>query len=123
MAKQVLHIEFHNTKPGENAKWYANLFGWDVQEWPQYNYSTVRWADNPSGGAGFGEAGDEFPAGTIIIYIESDDVQADLERVIAAGATLVAPPMDLPGVGTMGFFRDPEGTVTGLLKPEPMPAA
>lgn len=119
MAKQVLQIEFHLDKPSETAKWYGEQFGWTIQEWPQYNYTTARWNDGAPGG-GFGQAGEGFPAGTVVIYIESDDVQADLDRVIAAGATLVSPPMDLPGVGTMGFFRDPAGQVTGLLKPQPM---
>lgn len=119
MGKRVLQIEFHMDKPSETAKWYGQLFDWEIQEWPQFEYTTARWHDDVPG-AGFGGAAEGFPNGSICIYIESDDVQADLDRVIAAGGTLVSPPMDLPGVGTMGFFRDPAGVVTGLLKPVPM---
>ena len=46
----------------------------------------------------------------------SEDIQADLDRLIAAGATAEGGIADLPGGDTMAFLRDPWGLTLQLVK-------
>jgi predicted enzyme related to lactoylglutathione lyase len=71
----------------------------------------------PSIGGGFSNVdGERTKAGDVLVHVESDDIEADLKRATEAGGTLVAPEMEIPGVGWIGLFRDPWGNTMALLK-------
>ena len=55
----------------------------------------------------------------LTVYIDVDDLDAARERIIAAGGTMVVDPMQVPGVGAMALFEDPDGRVIGLWKQPP----
>lgn len=42
-------------------------------------------------------------------YVHVDDLDARLDRLIAAGATCCVGPRDIPGVGRFALIRDPQG--------------
>ena len=44
-----------------------------------------------------------------VFFVESDDSDADLDRAVGAGATVVFTPVDREGVGRTGVVRDPFG--------------
>jgi hypothetical protein len=52
-----------------------------------------------------------------------DDLQAALDKAAKMGATTLMPPTPIPGIGASALFRDPDGLVVGLFKPEPGMAA
>jgi uncharacterized protein len=52
-------------------------------------------------------------------YIQVKDVDATVAKATKLGAAVVAAPSDVPGVGRIAIFRDPQGGYTGLLKPAP----
>jgi predicted enzyme related to lactoylglutathione lyase len=47
-------------------------------------------------------------------YLASDDAHASAAAVTAAGGTIIAPPMDVGTLGTMGVAADPTGAVFGF---------
>jgi predicted enzyme related to lactoylglutathione lyase len=61
------------------------------------------------------------PAGTVTIYIETDDFTASLNDVQKAGGTILSQEMEIPNTGKFGIFRDPQGNMIGLFKSYPMP--
>jgi hypothetical protein len=50
------------------------------------------------------------------VYIATDDVSASLDKVVAAGGSILVPATEIPGTGWFGMFRDPAGNQVGLFK-------
>ena len=52
----------------------------------------------------------------VTFYLETDDVQAALDRAVAVGAEVVMPLGEVPGIVQLAQIRDPEGNWIGLMK-------
>ena len=72
------------------------------------------WEAGDGSGGGFPEVSAEAPAGHVLIYIDSDDIEADLKKVEKLGGTVVHPKTEIPNMGWFGMFKDPTGNVLGL---------
>jgi uncharacterized protein len=121
MTNPIVHIEFSAFKAGEAARWYADLFGWTAQEGPGPDYATATWSAEPGNGAGFSQVSERTQAGRILPYIATDDLEAQVARIKEAGGEIVSERIDMAGVGSWYYFRDPTGNVVGCIQPE-MPA-
>ncbi len=118
MGSPIIHIEMSARNHSDLAKWYSRHFGWTTQEWPEMDYTTATWADKAGNGAGFGPESPERPAGTVLCYIYTDDIDRAGSFIAGDGGTLVSRRMEVPGVGTMLWFKDPAGNPMALLQPE-----
>lgn len=49
-------------------------------------------------------------------YLAVDDVDTRVARCIELGATVVVPPIDVPGVGRMALVCDPQGAHIWLFR-------
>jgi predicted enzyme related to lactoylglutathione lyase len=94
------------------GKFYQDLFGWKLQHVPEYDYTM--WADGSGYGGGFNKVDDDNPVGQVLVYIDSDDIDADLKQVEALGGTVVRAKTEIPGTGWYGVFKDPTGNVLAL---------
>ncbi len=119
MSHPIVHIELSAHDQKEIASFYANVFGWQIQEFPDMNYTTFSSGEDRPGG-GFNAVSEANPAGTTIVYIETDDVDASLAKIEANGGERVGEPLDIPGVGIIHWFNDPSGNHMSLLKPAEM---
>jgi predicted enzyme related to lactoylglutathione lyase len=50
-------------------------------------------------------------------YIAVDDVDARMKNATAAGAALVRPIFEVPGVGRIAIIKDPIGAAVGWITP------
>ena len=50
-------------------------------------------------------------------YIAVDDVNARVKKALAAGATVMKPAFDVPGVGRIVILREPGGAGIGWMTP------
>lgn len=116
MAHRIIHIELSANDHHAAAQWYAEVFGWTVQDFPDMNYSTFTTGENEVGG-GFNPVQNGAPAGAVLIYLLSEDLAADVSRVAAHGGKIVMPRQEIPGVGDMATFYDPTGNLLALLQP------
>ena len=116
---KIVHIELSAKDRKALSNFYSGVFGWEVQHIDDMNYTTFKAGDGVAGG--FNPVTDENPAGTVLIYIETDDVTASLNDIQKAGGTIISPEMDIPNTGKFGIFRDPQGNTIGLFKAYPMP--
>lgn len=109
------------TKAGE---FYTGLFGWgkNVQQMDEMLYTSFMNGDRPAGGMyePTPEMGDIPPHWAV--YFAVADVDATASRATELGATICAPPMDIPGVGRIAAFKDPQGAAFAVIKLEPPPA-
>jgi predicted enzyme related to lactoylglutathione lyase len=110
--RNVVHVEIPAANVQAAGKFYRELLGWKIQHDDQLNYSM--WQAGDGSGGGFPEVSVEAPAGHVLVYIHSDDIEADLKQVEKLGGTVVQPKTEIPNTGWFGMFKDPTGNVLGL---------
>jgi predicted enzyme related to lactoylglutathione lyase len=110
--RNVVHVEIPAAKPKAAGKFYADLFGWKVQDMPEMNYTM--WEAEDHTGGGFPEVSEINPAGQVLVYIDSDDIDADLKKVVKLGGKALHQKTEIPGMGWFGIFQDPTGNVLAL---------
>ncbi len=113
MPNPVVHFEICGRDGKKLQDFYAQAFGWKIDTNNPMNYGMV---EAQGGGIGGGVTAD--PEGASVrVYIEVDDPQAYLDKVVSLGGKLVMPVTDL-GMVVMCQFADPEGNVVGIVKAE-----
>ncbi|MBA2276317.1 MAG: VOC family protein [Chloroflexia bacterium] len=111
MSCPVVHFEIIGADGPALQQFYRELFGWQIQDMPEMSYGAIAPGE---GGIGGGIGQEEGPA--VRVYIQVDDLEAELTRIEANGGATVVPPMEIPGVVTFAMFRDPAGNTIGLVK-------
>ena len=112
------------TRDVEKAKRvYADTLGWSFEAMPM-----------PDGTYWIAKAGEKAAGGIIDIkgqqfagvpeawmsYLAVDDVDARVKKAQAAGATLMRPIFEVPGVGRIAILREPGGAGIGWMTPTKM---
>jgi len=110
--RNVVHVEFSSRNVDESAKFYQALFGWKMSPMPEMNYTLWEAADGTGGG--FNPLGGTTTTGQVLVYIDSDDIPADLKKAKSLGATVVEEKHEIPGQGWFGLFKDPTGNLVAL---------
>jgi predicted enzyme related to lactoylglutathione lyase len=113
MTDPVVHFEIIGKDAAGLQKFYADLFGWDIDADNPLNYGMVAAAEGGIGG-GVGPTMD----GSVrtMFYVGVEDLQAKLDAAQALGGKTVMPPMDVPGGPSIAMFTDPDGNLIGLTK-------
>ena len=110
--RNVVHIEIPADDYLKAGKFYADLFGWKIQQMPEANYAMWDAGDGSAGG--FNLVGDEFKPGEVLIYVNSEDIDADLKKAVKLGGEIVQPKKEITGMGWFGIFKDPTGNRIAL---------
>ena len=110
--RNVVHVEIPAADVQAAGKFYQELLGWKIQHDDQLNYSM--WEAGDGSGGGFPAVSEEAPAGKVLVYIHSDDIESDLKRVEELGGKVIHPKAEIPQTGWYAFFQDPTGNVLGL---------
>ncbi len=110
--RNVVHVEIPAANVEAAGNFYADLFGWKLQHMPEMNYTM--WEAGDGSGGGFPEVSVDNPAGQVLVYIDSDDIEADLKKVEKLGGKVLHKKTEIPGMGWFGIFHDPTGNVLAL---------
>ena len=110
--RNVVHVEIPAANVEAAGKFYHELFGWKIMPVPEMNYTM--WEAGDSSGGGFPQVSDETPAGKVLVYIDSDDIETDLKKAEKLGGKVIYPKTEIPQTGWFGMFQDPTGNVLGL---------
>jgi hypothetical protein len=110
--RNVVHIEIPAANVEAAGKFYQDLFGWKMEHAAEFDYTM--WSDGSGYGGGFNKVSEHYPVGQVLVYIDSDDIDADLRQVENLGGTVVAPKTEIPGTGWFGIFQDPTGNKIAL---------
>ncbi len=100
----------------KSKSFYSAAFGWEWGGGPEYAEAQV-------GGrtvAGAMARRPDLPAEVPdhwLVYFGAADVDATAKEAEALGATIVAPPMDIPGTGRFAVAIDPQGAAFALFTP------
>lgn len=103
------------------ASFYSALLGWDIQaeDTPMGRYVIGMVPAGPAAGmmAPVPEAAGAPPAWNV--YVAVDDIDSTWSQAIAAGATPVQAPMEVPGGDRVASFVDPAGAAIGVMQQAP----
>jgi len=104
------------------GQFYANVFGWTRQPFP----------DSPIEYTVFNNGGDRGVGGMYkitpemgpmpphwLVYIAVDDCDATVQKATDLGGKVMKPAEDIPGVGRFAILLDPQGAAIAILKPQP----
>lgn len=109
----VVHIEFAAKDPKKLSEFYAEAFGWKMEEMPQFDY--VSFEGKPGPGGGFPRIdGNMYRSGDVVVNVETDDIDASLKQIEKLGGKLVHAKREIPGQGWFAFFQDPSGNRVAL---------
>jgi predicted enzyme related to lactoylglutathione lyase len=116
MGRPVVHWELWSENPDRIAQFYQAVFDWQVRHIPEMNYRLVE-----TGGSGGINGGIMKPQagpwpGKLAFYIDVDDIDSYARKIVSGGGKIVVDKTDVPGVGQMALFEDPDGRVLGLWK-------
>jgi predicted enzyme related to lactoylglutathione lyase len=116
------HGHFHwnelMTRDVEKAKkFYADTLGWSYEgmPMPEGTYWVASAGGEPVAGI-VDAAGDGAPEAWLG-YIAVDDVDARAKKAVQAGAKIVQPAFDIPGVGRIVILAEPGGATVGWMTP------
>jgi predicted enzyme related to lactoylglutathione lyase len=121
MGQPVVHFEVIGKDGDKLARYYSELFGWQIDVNNPLKYGTVeREGNTTSDGVGIGGgvgAAPDGSAGNVTFYVEVPDIDATLKRAESLGGARLFGPDAIPGTDiVLGQFTDPEGHVIGLLQ-------
>jgi uncharacterized protein len=111
--RNIVHVEIPAVNVEGAGKFYQDLFGWKMQHMPEMNYTMWEAGDGDEYG-GFPQVSEENPAGQVLVYIASDDIEADLKNVVKLGGRVLHPKTEIQGMGWYGVFQDPTGNVLAV---------
>ena len=111
--RNIVHVEIPAVNVEGAGKFYESLFGWKMMPMPDMNYTMFEAGDGDEYG-GFPQVSDENPAGQVLVYIASDDIDADLKKVEKLGGKVLHLKTEIPQMGWYGVFQDPTGNVLAV---------
>ena len=119
MGQPVVHWELMSKDPAKVADFYQNIFDWKVQHRPEINYRIVETGGQGGINGGIVKPDKEGPwPGNMTMYILVDDLAPYRKKIVAAGGKIHVEEQEVPGMGWLTLFTDPEGRMMGLWKPK-----
>ncbi len=115
----IVHVEIPAANLQAAGDFYAQVFGWKVEVDSVYNYAMFASEGGPGGGFVSTEVAPDggmmqYKVDSLLVYLGSDDIEADLARIEAHGGKTVLPKTEIPQVGWFAIFTDPTGNHMAL---------
>lgn len=130
MQNRVVHFEIHAEDPERAARFYSDVFGWNITKWdsPEMEYWIVMTAPQGSTEPGINggllrrkgaAAADGAPVNGYVCTVQVDSIDECIKKVEAAGGTLALAKMALAGMAWQAYYKDTEGNIFGIHQADP----
>lgn len=130
MNNRIVHFEIHAQNPADIAKFYSDVFGWDIKKAENMDYWMVLTGPvqkigepvtDPGINGGITKRMGRPPQGGEVINafvctVNVPNVDQYLDRIVAAGGMIAAPKMPIPGMAWLAYAKDIEGNIFGLFE-------
>jgi uncharacterized protein len=117
MPNPVVHFEISSKNAKTAQDFYSTIFGWKIDSNNPIGYGLVEAGSSRGIGGGIAQA-DEQTLTPVTIYIEVDNPEEYLDKIVKQGGKVVRPVTQIPGMVTFALFGDPDGNIIGLVKSE-----
>lgn len=114
---RVVHFEITGDNPEKLGKFYADVFGWELQKWEgpfEYWLVSTGAAEQAGIDGAIMERGENLPQTVNTIDVES--AETAVEAVKANGGKALREIQPIPGVGFFTYCADPDGNVFGVMQ-------
>jgi predicted enzyme related to lactoylglutathione lyase len=136
MSNRPVHFEIQADEPERAAKFYTDVFGWEIKKWEgkQMEYWMVVTAptDYKTGLATDGTPGINggllkrpvplaegvCGSNSFVCTMAVVDYDATEKKILAAGGKLAMPKFALAGMAWQGYYMDTEGNTFGIHQPD-----
>ncbi len=110
----IAHVDIPGEAPERLSSFYSQLFGWEVHPLPEMRYIRFQSPNGVTGG--FVELGGrlDHQKRELLVYIGSDDIDADLATAERLGGKVLVPRTEIPNTGAFAIIEDPAGNRIGL---------
>jgi len=131
---RIIHFEIQTVDPERAAKFYRDVFGWEINEWVmpgvqmkdenRFWYVTTGPDNEPgvNGGIVFRQGptpAEGQPVNAYFCTIGVSDLSESTKKVMKSGGKVVLPRMPVRGIGWWASCRDTEGNVFGMMQEDP----
>ena len=114
MGNPIVHWELMVSDPEKAKAFYSAIFDWEFDGTDFPGYWLIKTGSDPGGGL---MAKPEMaPTSALNTYFGVADVDATVTKAVAAGATLLVPKTEIPGMGYWAMIADPDGIPVGLFQ-------
>jgi uncharacterized protein len=120
--RKIVHFEIPADDEARARGFYRGVFGWQLQEMEQMDYTLVKTTPvdeqtqlptEPGAiNGGLMKRSADTPSPVLTVDVESID--ESLKQIEAGGGSTVKPRTEIPGMGAFAYFKDTEGNVMGL---------
>jgi predicted enzyme related to lactoylglutathione lyase len=128
MDNTIVHFEIPADQPERAAKFYRELFGWNINKWENpggMEYWMVETV--PTDGQGQpvrpgvngGLTRRMVPGQAPVNYIAVDDLDKSVAKAEKLGAKVLVTRQPVPGMGYFSHLSDTEGNVFGIWQTDP----
>jgi uncharacterized protein len=121
---RVVHFEIHCDDLDRAERFYGDVFGWKITHWENapidYRLIATGPDDEPGIDGALTTRDGAIDGRRLFAYVNTiqvDDLPQTERRIGAAGGERVVEPARIPGVGTVAYFKDPEGNIFAALQP------
>ena len=116
---RAVHFEIQASNPQVLIDYYSGLFGWSFNKWEGGDYWLIHTGpeDKPGINGGLlprrGPVPDAIAAvNAFVITVDVDDI----DSALAKAGNVVVPKTPVPGIGWLGYARDPDGNIFGMMQ-------
>lgn len=123
----VVHFELPYDAESRAVKFYGSAFGWKAQSLGKAmnDYVLVTTSETDERGpvqagrinGGMFPRDAKMPGSGPTVVIAVDDIDAAMQRIVAAGGNVLGEPVEIPGYGMYVSFLDSEGSRLAMMEP------
>ena len=129
MYNRITHFEIHASEPEKLAKFYSEVFGWEIKEYEMGNvkeenrYWGVMTAPKDSTEPGINgglvvrrgsKPVDGQPVNAFVCTTQVPNIDEYLKKVETAGGTIAVGKMPIMGMAWIAYGKDLDGNIFGL---------
>jgi predicted enzyme related to lactoylglutathione lyase len=121
MPNNIKHFSINADNVPRARAFYERAFGWQFQPWGPPDFYLIRTGTDADPGVhGALQGRREIVKGKTMFGLECTIGVESIDKTIAAieasGGKIVMPKVEIPTVGELVFFEDPEGNIVGAMQ-------
>ena len=124
---RVIHFEIHAENPDRAIAFYSSLLGWQFAKWDgPMEYWTIATGSKAQPGIDGGLVrrrgtgpGPMDAVNAFVCTSAVENIDDAMSKLVELGGLVALPKMPVPGIGWLGYGKDTEGNIFGMMQNDP----